>query len=60
MQVEEQATKMQEMARAHQRAMEMERCELEAIAKRRQAIFDKATLLEKGIKILDPKRFMLT
>jgi hypothetical protein len=35
--------------------MEMERCELEIIAKRRCAIWDIATLLEKGIKILDPE-----
>jgi hypothetical protein len=40
--------------------MEMERSELEAIEKRRRAILDKATLLEKGIQILDLKRFMWT
>jgi hypothetical protein len=33
--------------------MEMERHELEAIAKKRCAILDKTTLLEKGIKIPD-------
>jgi hypothetical protein len=33
----------------------MERCELEAIVKRRRVILDGATLLEKGIKILDLK-----
>ncbi len=32
----------------------------EAEAKRRHIILDRATLLEKGIKILDPERFMLT
>jgi hypothetical protein len=46
------------MAYAQRRAMEMERCELEAIAKKRCTILDRATLLEKGIKILDLKRFM--
>jgi hypothetical protein len=39
------------MVEAQQRAMEMEQCEVEAVAKRRHAILDKATLLEKGIKI---------
>jgi hypothetical protein len=34
--------------------MEMERCESKAIAKRRHVILDRATLLEKGIKILNP------
>ncbi len=48
------------MAYAQRRAMEMERCELEAIAKKRCTILDRATLLEKGIKILDLKRFMQT
>jgi hypothetical protein len=49
------------MAETQQRAMEMEQHELvEAVAKRRRAILDKATLLEKGIKILDLKRFMWT
>jgi hypothetical protein len=38
----------------------MEEREVEAIAKRRCAILDRVTLLEKGIKILDPKRFMWT
>jgi hypothetical protein len=40
--------------------MEMERRELEAVAKRRDAILDIATLLEKGIKILDLEQFMWT
>jgi hypothetical protein len=31
--------------------MEMERRELEVVAKRRRAILDRATLLAKGIKI---------
>jgi hypothetical protein len=38
--------------------MEMEQCEVEA--KRRHTILYKVTLLEKGIQILDPKRFMWT
>jgi hypothetical protein len=33
--------------------MEMERCELEVVAKRRRTILDRATLLAKGIKIPD-------
>jgi hypothetical protein len=41
------------MAEAQQRVMEMEHHEMEAIAKRRHEILDRATLLEKGIKILD-------
>jgi hypothetical protein len=41
------------MVETQQRAMEMERCELEVVAKRRRAILDKATCLEKGIKIRD-------
>jgi hypothetical protein len=48
------------MVEAQRRAMEMEQCEVEAIVKRRRVIFDRATLLEKGIKILDPKQFMWT
>jgi hypothetical protein len=40
--------------------MEMERPEAEVIAKKRGVILDRATLLEKGIKILDPKQFMWT
>jgi hypothetical protein len=35
--------------------MEMEQREMKVIAKRRRAILDRATLLEKGIKIPDPK-----
>jgi hypothetical protein len=35
--------------------MEMERCESKVVAKRRRMILDRTTLLEKGIKILDPK-----
>jgi len=38
----------------------MEQHEAEAIMKRRHAILDRITLLEKGIKILNPKRFMWT
>ncbi len=46
--------------KAQQRVMEMERCESKAIAKRRHVILDRATLLEKGIKILNPNWFMWT
>jgi hypothetical protein len=35
------------------KGIEMERCELEAITKRRCVILDIVTLLEKGIKILN-------
>ncbi len=38
----------------------MEQLEVEVVVKKRRAILDKATLLEKGIKILDLERFMLT
>jgi hypothetical protein len=48
------------MVEAQQRAMEMERREVEVVMKRRCTILNRATLLEKGIKILDPKRFMWT
>ncbi len=48
------------MTKAQQRAMEMERCEVEAIAKRRSVILDVTTLLEKGIKILDLEQFTWT
>jgi hypothetical protein len=33
---------------------------VEMITKRRRIILDKATLMEKGIKIQDPKHFMWT
>jgi hypothetical protein len=42
------------MAKAQRRVMEIERCELKVVAKRRCAILDKATLLDKGIKIPNP------
>jgi hypothetical protein len=48
------------MAKAQQKAMEIERCESKVAAKRRCAILDKATLLDKGIKIPIPTRFMWT
>ncbi len=48
------------MAEAQQRVMEMERRELEVIVKRRCPILDKATLMEKGIKIPNLDRFMWT
>jgi hypothetical protein len=40
--------------------MEMEKREVEVVMKRRCAILDTSILMEKGIKIPDPKRFMLT
>jgi hypothetical protein len=48
------------MAKAQQKVMEMERHEVETIAKRRHAILDKVSFLEKGIKILDFEQFMWT
>jgi hypothetical protein len=45
------------MVKAQRRAMEMEKCEVEAIAKRRHTIMDIATLLEKGIKVPDLDQF---
>jgi hypothetical protein len=38
----------------------MEQCEVVMVAKRRRAILDRVTLLEKGIKILDLEHFMWT
>ncbi len=49
----QQTTKVQVMAKAQQRAMEMERHESKVVAKRKCTILDRATFLEKGIKILD-------
>ncbi len=61
MQVEvQQDTKVQVMVEAQRREMEMERQELEIIAKRRRVILNRPTLLEKGIKILDLEQFMWT
>jgi hypothetical protein len=48
------------MAKAQQRVMEIERRDLEAIAKRRRAILDRTTHLEKAIKIPNLKQFMWT
>jgi hypothetical protein len=48
------------MVEAQRREMEMERQELEIIAKRRRVILNRPTLLEKGIKILDLEQFMWT
>jgi hypothetical protein len=48
------------MAKAQQMAMEMEKREAEAIAKKKHTILDRVSLLEKGIKILDSERFMWT
>ncbi len=47
-------------AKAQQRAMEMERCDIKVVAKRRFAILDITTILEKGIKIPEPEWFMWT
>ncbi len=38
----------------------MEQREVEMVVKRRRAILDKATLLEKGIKVPNLKRFIWT
>jgi hypothetical protein len=35
--------------------MEMERCDIKVVAKRRFAILDITTILEKGIKIPEPE-----
>jgi hypothetical protein len=48
------------MAKTQRRAMEIEQHEAEVVAKRRHIILDKATLLDKGIKILDLECFMWT
>jgi hypothetical protein len=56
----QQDTKVQLMVKAQQRVMEMERQASKAVARRRCAILNKTTFLEKGIKILDPDRFMWT
>ncbi len=56
----QQAREVQANAEAQWRAMEMERREVEVVVKRRRVILDIITLLEKGIKILDPKHFMWT
>jgi hypothetical protein len=51
---------VQAKAKARQKAMEIKRCELEAIAKRKRVILNRATLLEKGIKIPDLEQFIWT
>jgi hypothetical protein len=56
----QQATKVQEMVEAHRRAMEMEKCESEVVVKKKNTILNKATLMEKGIKIPNLKQFMWT
>jgi hypothetical protein len=48
------------MVEAQQRAMEMEKHELEVVAMKRCVILDITTLLEKGIEIPDPEQFMWT
>jgi hypothetical protein len=42
------------MAKAQQKAMEIKRHELEVVVKRICGIMDITTLLEEGIKILNP------
>jgi hypothetical protein len=39
------------MAKTQRKAIKIKRCELEVVTKRRLAVLDKTTLLEKGIKI---------
>jgi hypothetical protein len=46
------------MAKAQQRAMEMDRCESKVITKKIHIILDMATLLKKGVKIPNLDRFM--
>ncbi len=48
------------MAKAQQRATKMQRHESKVAVKRKHAILDRTTLMEKGIKILDLVRFMWT
>ncbi len=43
------------MVEAQRRMLEIERCELEVVAKRRCIILDRVTLPEKSIKISYPK-----
>jgi hypothetical protein len=45
---------------AHQRVMEIQQCEVETVVKKRRAILDRTTFLEKGIQILDLQQFMWT
>jgi hypothetical protein len=40
--------------------MEIEQHEVESIVNKRRTILDRATFLEKGIKIPNPKHFMWT
>jgi hypothetical protein len=48
------------MVEAHRRAMEMERHDSEVVVKKRSTILNKATLMEKDIKIPNLKQFMWT
>jgi hypothetical protein len=43
------------MVEAQRRAMKIERRELEVVATKRCAILERATFLEKGLKIPDPE-----
>jgi len=45
------------MVKAQQKVMEMEKCEAEVVAKKRCTILDRASLMEKGIKIPNPDQF---
>ncbi len=56
----QQSTEVQTMAEVRWKAMEIERHELKVVMKRRHAILDRITLLQKGIKILDLDWFMWT
>jgi len=49
---------VQEMTKTQLRAMEIEMQESNVAAKKRHAIMDKATLLEKGIRIPNLEQFM--
>jgi hypothetical protein len=40
--------------------MEIQQCEVETVVKKRRAILDRTTFLEKGIQILDLQQFMWT
>jgi len=52
------STKMHVLTETQLKAMEIEMCESDVATKKRHAIMDKATLMEEGIYILDPKRFI--
>jgi hypothetical protein len=43
------------MAKTQRKVIKIKRCELEVVTKRRLAVLDKTTLLEKSIKIPNPE-----